>query len=179
MSTTKQQIAEVFERRVGEVGYDRTTLDDVSREMHISKKTIYVYFDGKGDIYSYVVARQAAREKMRLAASVATLPSCAARVEAVVSFVISSARAHIAETSRDEWLREYEIAADAFAQANGELLRELIAAGIEAGEFSDGDPGFLERMVRVLVLDYLTAVNEDPALDHDAELTRRILKFLS
>ena len=92
MSVTQQQIAEVFERRLGEVGYDGATLDDVSREMRISKKTIYVHFDSKREIYAYIVERQAAREKMRLAASVATLPTYAARVEAVMQLVLDSAR---------------------------------------------------------------------------------------
>jgi len=176
--STKQQIAEVFEQLVGRVGYDKATLDDVAREMHISKKTIYVHYDSKREIYSHIVAGQAAREKMRLAAAVATLPTYAARVEAVVGFVLQSARAHINETGRDEWMREYEVAADAFRQANGELLRELIAAGIEAEEFSAGDAVFIERMVAAMVLDYLVMVNEDPAIDHDAELLARILKFL-
>ena len=176
--STKQQIAEVFEQLVGRVGYDKATLDDVAREMHISKKTIYVHYDSKREIYAHIVAGQAAREKMRLAASVATLPTYAARVEAVVGFVLGSARAHINETGRDEWMREYEVAADAFRQANGELLRELIAGGVEAGEFSAGDPVFIERMVAAMVLDYVVMVNEDPTIDHDAELLARILNFL-
>lgn len=178
MSTTKQQIAQAFERRLAEAGYDRTTLDDVARELRISKKTIYVHFDSKRDIYAFLVAGQAAREKMRLAAAVATLPTYAARVEALLKFVIESARTHINETGRDEWLREYEIAADAFRQANGELLRELIAAGMDAGELSAGDAAFVERAIAAMVLDYLVAVNEDPSVDHDAELVERILKFL-
>lgn len=176
--STRQQIAEVFERLVGRVGYDKATLDDVAREMHISKKTIYVHFDGKRDIYTHIVAGQAAREKMRLAAAVATLPTYAARVEAVVGFVLQSARAHINKTGRDEWIREYEVAADAFRQANGELLSELIAAGIEAKEFWAGDVVFIERMITAMVLDYVVMVNDDPTIDHDADLLARILKFL-
>lgn len=176
--STKQQIAEVFEQLVGRVGYDRATLDDVARAMRISKKTIYVHFDGKRDIYAHVVAEQAAREKMRLAAAVATLPTYGERVEAVLRSVLQSARAHIDETGRDEWMREYEVAADAFRQANGELLRELVEAGMSAGEFSEGDPVFIERMVAAMVLDYLVMVNEDPSVDHDAELLERILKFV-
>lgn len=177
--STKQQIAEAFERQLGRVGYDRTTLDDVARELHISKKTIYVHFDGKRDIYAHLVASVAAREKMRLASAVAPLPTYAAKVEAVVTFVLRSARAHIEETGREEWLREYEIAADAFRKANGELLRELIAEGMGVGEFAAGDPVFVERMVAAMVLDYVVMVNEDPSLDRDAELIGRIGKFLA
>ena len=65
----------MFRRRVEEVGYAKATLDDVARSLKISKKTIYVHFDSKRDIYAYIVERQAAREKTRLAAMLAALPT--------------------------------------------------------------------------------------------------------
>jgi len=178
VSTTQQQIADVFEQHVTRFGYDKTTLDEIAREMKISKKTIYVHFDSKREIYAYIVAGQAAREKMRLAASVATLPTYSARVEAVMKFVLASARDHIAETGREEWLREYEIAADAFRMANGELLRELLEAGMACGEFAGGDSALVERMIAVMVLDYVQLVNEEPSYDRDEELTTRIMRFI-
>ena len=178
MSATREQIAEVFERRLGEVGYDRTNLDELSRELKISKKTIYVHFDGKAAIYGYIVERQAAKEKMRLAASVATLPTYAERVEAITRFVLASARQHINETGREEWLREYEIAADAFRKANGDLIRELVQAGMDAGEFPEGDAALVEKMVAAMVVEYLIMVNADPAYDRDAELLERIRRFI-
>jgi len=110
VAATRQQIAEVFRRRVEEVGYSRATLDDVARTMRISKKTIYVHFDGKRDIYAYIVERQAAEEKSRLAAALAALPSGKARVEAALRIVIDMGRRHVEETGREEWLAEYEVA---------------------------------------------------------------------
>ena len=178
MSTTQQQIAGVFERRLSEVGYDKANLDDIAREMKISKKTIYVHFSSKREIYAYIVERQAAREKMRLAASVATLPTYAARVEAVMQLVLDSAREHIAATGRDEWLREYEIAADAFRKANGELIRELVQSGMDAREFAPGDARLVEKMTAAMIVEYLLLVNADPSYDRDAELLERIGRFI-
>jgi AcrR family transcriptional regulator len=178
VSTTQQQVAEVFERRVVEVGYDKANLDDVAREMKISKKTIYVHFASKREIYAYIVERQAAREKMRLAASVATLPTYAARLEAVMNSMLSMARNHIAETSEEEWLHEYEIAADAFSKANGDLIRELVQAGMDAGEFPAGDASLVERMLAAMMLDYVQMVNADPSYDRDAELIERVRRFV-
>ena len=102
MSQMQQQIAEVFRRRMEEVGYTRATLDDVARGLRISKKTIYVHFGGKRDIYAYIVEREAAREKARLAAVLAALPTCVARVQAAVRIVIHTGRRHVEETERDE-----------------------------------------------------------------------------
>ena len=174
----KEQIAQVFERLVGEVGYAKTTLDDVARELHISKKTIYVHYDGKREIYGHIVARQAAKEQARLRQLVAPLPCHRARVEAVLRLVIESARGHIAETTADEWLQEYEVAADAFAKANGDLLRELVSDGMRDGEFASGDAQLVEQMIRAMLLDYVVMVNADPSYDRDDELVERIVRFI-
>jgi AcrR family transcriptional regulator len=174
----KEEIAEAFERHVGRFGYAKTTLDEIARELHISKKTIYVYFDGKREIYGYIVERQAKREQTKLRAMVADLPTHREKAEALLSFVIGSARAHIAETSEAEWLQEYEIAADAFAKANGDLLREVVEEGIASGEFSGGDAGLVERMVSAMVLEYVQLVNSQPEYDRDAELVERVLRFI-
>jgi AcrR family transcriptional regulator len=174
----KEQIAETFERHVAQAGYVKANLDEVARELHISKKTIYVHFDGKREIYAYIVERQAAREQIRLRGMVAGLPNHRAKAEALLKFVISSARAHIAETSEAEWLQEYEIAADAFAKANGDLLREVVAEGIAAGEFAAGDADLAEKMITAMVLEYVVMVNSDPSFDRDDELVERISRFI-
>ncbi|HTX67616.1 MAG TPA: TetR/AcrR family transcriptional regulator [Thermoleophilia bacterium] len=178
MSATRQQIAEVFRRRVGEVGYAKATLDDVARTMRISKKTIYVHFDGKRDIYAWIVERQAAEEKRRLVAMLAALPTCRAKVEAALRILIDMGRRHVEETERDEWLAEYEVAADAFRKANGDLLRELVQAGMDAGEFAQGDTELVERMVTAMVIEYLLTVRADVGYDRDQELLERILRFI-
>jgi AcrR family transcriptional regulator len=179
MSVTQREIAEVFRRRVEDVGYTRATLDDVARAMRISKKTIYVHFDGKREIYAYIVERQAAQEKARLAAMLAALPTNAARVEAALRIVIDMGRRHVEETGREEWLAEYEVAADAFRKANGDLIRELVQAGMDAQEFQPGDARLVEQMVTAMILEYLMLVREDPSYDRDDELLGRILRFIS
>jgi len=178
MNTTGRRIADSFERHVASHGYDKANLDDVARELKISKKTIYVHFDGKRDIYAHVVARQAEHMKTQLAASVAPLPTYAARVEAAVQSLLDVARTHIAKTGEAEWLREYEIAADAFRKANGDLLRDLVQGGMEAGEFKAGDASLVEKMIAAMIVEYLLLVNADPSYDRDAELLERIVRFV-
>jgi AcrR family transcriptional regulator len=178
MSAMQDRIAEVFRRRVEEVGYARATLDDVSRSLKISKKTIYVHFAGKRDIYAYIVARQAAREKARLAAMLAALPTFAARVEAAMRIMLETARGHVERTDRDEWLAEYEVAADAFRKANGDLIRELVQAGMDTGEFAPGDARLVEQMLVAMTVEYLLIVRADPSYDRDEELLARIRRFI-
>ena len=178
MSATQKEIAEVFRRRVEEVGYARATLDDVARSLKMSKKTIYVHFDGKREIYAYIVERQAAQEKARLSAMLAALPTCAAKVEAALRIVIDMGRRHVEETEREEWLAQYEVAADAFRKANGDLIRELVQAGMDSGEFASGDAALVEQMVTAMVIEYLLLVRDDPSYDRDEELLARIIRVI-
>lgn len=178
MSTTQQQIADSFARHVDRFGYAKTTLDEVAREMHISKKTIYVHFEGKREIYEYIVERRAAQEKLRMKAAVDQLPTFRDKLQSVVRFVIASARAHIEETSETEWMQEFEVAGDAFKKAHGDLLRELVTDGIAAGEFPKGDASLVEKMIAAMIIEYLLMVNADPGYDRDDELMERILRFV-
>ena len=175
---TKQDIADVFEKHVARFGYAKTSLDEVAKAVHISKKTIYVHFAGKRELYGYIVGQQAEQQKLQLKSSVAALSTNRARVETLVKFVMSQARAHISETTEAEWLQEYEIAADAFTQANGDLIREFVSDGIASGEFPDGDASLVEKMVAAMLLEYVVMVNSDPSYDRDDELAERILRFV-
>lgn len=38
-------------------GYDNTTMDDVAKEAEFSKRTVYVYFNSKEQIYFEVMIR--------------------------------------------------------------------------------------------------------------------------
>ena len=93
--------------------------------------------------------------------------------------LLDVARAHIEKTGEDEWLREYEIAADAFRKANGDLLRELVQGGMDAGEFRAGDAALVEKMIAAMIVEYLLLVNADPSYDRDTELLERIIAFVT
>jgi AcrR family transcriptional regulator len=174
----KEQIAEVFEKHLLRSGYAKTTLDDVARELHIAKKTIYTHFDGKRDIYTFLVNRTAAAEKARLKAEVTDLPTYSAKIEAVMKRVLQMGRTHVEETSESDWLQELEIAEDSFRKANGDLIRELLEAGMQAGEFPAGDPRLVEKMCAAMIVEYLVMVNADPSYDRDDELLQRIRRFI-
>lgn len=174
----RQRIAEVFRRRVEEVGYTGTTLDDVAKALRISKKTIYAHFSGKREIYAHVVEQEAAREKARLTAAVATAPTCVARLETVLRLVLDSGRRHVEQTGRTEWLAQYEVAADAFRKATGDLIRDLVQEGMDSGEFSRGDAGLVERMLTAMMVDYLLIVRDDRSYDRDEELLERLIRFV-
>jgi AcrR family transcriptional regulator len=178
VAVTKDGIADVFEKHVQRFGYAKTTLDEVARDLGISKKTLYVHFQGKADIYAYLVARLAKESRRAMADAIAPLPTYREKVRALTGIVIGQARGHILETAESDWRQEFEVAADAFRDATGSLLRELVEDGIGAGEFAVTDAALCERMLGAMLVEYSLMMRQDPALDEDKELTEAILRFL-
>ena len=179
MSATQKEIAEVFRRRVDEVGYTRATLDDVARSLKMSKKTIYVHFDGKREIYAYIVERQAAQEKARLAAMLAALPTCAARR--------GGGGAHRASTwGGATWRRPGARSGSRSTRSP----RTRSARPTATSSASSCRPAWtpassrratralVEQMVTAMVIEYLLLVREDPSYDRDEELLARIIRFI-
>jgi AcrR family transcriptional regulator len=174
----KDQIADVFEKHVERFGYQKTTLDEVARELRISKKTLYAFFDGKADIYRYVVERIARQSRSQLAAAVAGMPTFGEKLTGVVRLAIGTARAHVEETSAGEWRAQFEVADDAFREAMGSLLAELVAGGVEAAVFPAQDVGLTVRMVGAMLVEYALMLRDDPGYDRDEELTAAIRRFI-
>ena len=56
-SAQKQAIADAFKKHFQHFGFKKTSMDDISNELHVSKKTIYQYFSTKEEIFYYVVSQ--------------------------------------------------------------------------------------------------------------------------
>ncbi|GAB2857934.1 hypothetical protein GCM10027176_70510 [Actinoallomurus bryophytorum] len=63
-------VVDTAERLFFTAGFSRTSMDDLARELRISKKTIYRYFPGKRSVLAAVLDRQFARVEKALAEAV-------------------------------------------------------------------------------------------------------------
>jgi AcrR family transcriptional regulator len=178
MAVTKDQIADVVGKHVARFGYQKTTVDDIAAELGISKKTLYRHFDSKQDMYGYLVQRLARQNRLEMAGTLADLPTYRKKVRALVAMVLTMARAHILETSEEDWRGEYEVAADAYREATGSLLQDLIEHGIAEGEFAVRNAGLARRMLSAMFVEYTLMVREDPSYDLDEELQAGIARYL-
>lgn len=177
-STTAAAIAAAFQHRVERFGYRKTTVDEVAADLGISKKTIYAHFASKAEIYQHVVAGIAAETSAQLLASVASLPTAGARIEAATRTILRMARAHIAETDRAEWEAEFTVATDAFREALGSVIRQLVQDGIDAGELAVEDAGLAARLLGALLVEYSIALREDPGQDMDEAVVAAVRRFV-
>lgn len=65
-SNTKNEILEVAVKLFEKYGYDKTCIDDIARQAHKAKGSIYYNFKGKLDIYKAIVVREFAAIKTGL-----------------------------------------------------------------------------------------------------------------
>lgn len=178
MAVTKDQIADVVAKHVARFGYQKTTVDDIAADLGISKKTLYRHFDSKREMYGYLVDRLARENRAEMAAALVALPTYREKVTALVATILTMARAHVVETSESDWRGEFEVAADAYREATGSLLEDLVRRGIEEGEFAVRDAALARRMVSAMFIEYTLMVREDPSYDRDEELQAGIARYL-
>jgi len=178
MPATKDQIADTFARHVERFGLSRASVEDVASELGISKRTIYQHFSSKRELYGYVVGRIAEGERDRLAALVADGPSWSERTERFLWIVISGMRQHIQETTKADWLQEFEVAVDAMTAAYGAVAVELIRGGYEAGEFRFADAELANGLIGAMVTYYGTVVREHRDFDADEAVVAAIMRML-
>ena len=178
MSATQKEIAEVFRRRVEEVGYAKATLDDVARAMKISKKTIYVHFDSKRDIYAHIVERQAAARRC-------AWRRCSPRSR----HMRREWRRPCGSCSRrraSTWSRR--TATNGWQSTRSPPTRSARPAATSSaswcrrawtpGSSRRGDARLVEQMLAAMIVEYLLLVREDPSYDRDEELLARIRRFI-
>jgi AcrR family transcriptional regulator len=66
MSDQKEEILEAAKRRFDRFGFKKTTLDEIAKDLKISKKTIYEHFEDKEDLFIslFIAETLAARNKI-------------------------------------------------------------------------------------------------------------------
>lgn len=139
MPATKDEIAATFGRLALRYGYRRASVDDVARELHISKQTIYEHFRTKQDLYRASVELWA-REQRAHVESQLTETTALDRIGQVVDIAFADARRSFDANPSADASEPSEIVDEVNARVFGPMVRDLIVRGNEAGEFLVEDP---------------------------------------
>lgn len=178
MAVTREQIADSFERHVEQFSFRKTAVEDIAKDLRISKKTIYVHFESKDDIFKYVLERRAAEEKRRIAVELASEPTYREKIEGLVRIIFAYTRTWWRRDQDSESVQRYRVGEQAFLDAYTELIREYVSEGLRNGEFTVDDAEITVRFVSGLVLAGTRMLNEDPELEiepHVMEAVNRLL----
>ncbi|WP_245257483.1 TetR/AcrR family transcriptional regulator [Methylocapsa acidiphila] len=146
-------IAEVAERLYSNVGFQKTTVADIARELRMSPANVYRFFSAKAEINAAVCARLLAR----IAASAeeiagSTEPAAKALREVIAAIEAMNSQRFLQDRKLHELLETaYDEDWPVVHEHNDKMdkiIAEIIRRGMEAGEFHSGDPDLAAILVR-------------------------------
>ena len=177
-SAQKQAIADAFKKHFQHFGFKKTSVDDISDELHISKKTIYQYFSTKEEIFYYVVSQIARQYLKGMETDLKQFPTWREKFAQLIHMIFNEARKWLKENDAFEFRYKYEIAELAFKDAYSELMKQLLQQGIEAGEFASAPVDLTVRMIQGMISESMRLVSANPDLAVEEHLSGAILKLL-
>lgn len=157
----RAQILEAATRCFAHKGYHGATMDDIVAETGLSKGSLYWHFENKRELFRSLMDQwfdeiltrtqsildESASASAKLTAMLEASASTAAAQPELLRALLEFYTMAIRDEELRQWLRGLYI-------ANVDTVASLIAQGIADGEFRDGDPQALAR----LVLAYLDGV---------------------
>ncbi|HMK91942.1 MAG TPA: TetR/AcrR family transcriptional regulator [Thermoleophilia bacterium] len=162
MPATKDEIAAKFMELAFHFGYRRTAVEDVARELHVSKKTVYEHFASKSDLMRYGLELTARGQRARVE-SMLTEPTALGRVQQVIGIALADVRAFYESRPHGEMAEPPEIQAEINELVYAPMVRDVLVHGVEAGEFSVADPDVTAAFVVAMGMEAVRMIRDDPA----------------
>jgi AcrR family transcriptional regulator len=146
-------------RRFVAVGIRKTTMEDIAREAHAGKATLYRYFPNKDAVVDALLEAEADRLERRLREAAAERPNASARIEAAFLAGVEFYVTHpVLTRGRDDepGLLLPRITANDGALVGRllDLFAELIEAGVASGELRRVRPREAAEVVVRLILSW-------------------------
>jgi AcrR family transcriptional regulator len=149
---SRKRIVEVAERLFRQIGFQKTTVADIARELHMSPANVYRYFAAKSEINEAVCMDLLGRieaEARRIAASRGTAMQ---RIRNLIGFVEAAYRKQYMFDRKLHDLIDAAIIEDwaimrRHNERMAEILEQIIASGMASGEFQRGDAALASRLV--------------------------------
>jgi TetR/AcrR family transcriptional regulator, cholesterol catabolism regulator len=179
MTVTRENIADSFEKHLEQFGFRKTSVEDIAKDLHISKKTIYVHFESKDDIYKSVIERRAAADKQRIAAELSDRASYGAKIEGLIGIVFDFTREWWRRNRDSEFVQRYQVAEQAFLDAYTDLIRDHVHEGVRSGEFTADDSEITVRLVSGLMLAGTRMLQEDLEADVEPAVVEAVNRLLT
>jgi AcrR family transcriptional regulator len=178
MPATKDEIARKFSELAFRYGYRRTAVEDVARELHISKKTIYEFFPSKSDLLEYAIELGAGEQRRRVE-SLLTETTALGRMLQAVSIALADARRFFESSPHPDMVEPAEITTQVNARVFGPMVHDLVAEGIAAGEFDVPDPDLTTAFGMAVGMEAIRLIRDDPASRPEAAALDAIRRLVA
>ena len=149
ISSTRARIMDVAEAHLGEGGYLGVSLEEVAREVGVSKPAPYYHLpEGKEELFVAIAHRALEQHGEGLERAIASAENGAGRLRAIARWLMSErARGHPIDELRNvgNFMNDQHRAelAEGFYGSLYAPIHRVIASAVEYGEFRASGPGFL------------------------------------
>jgi AcrR family transcriptional regulator len=154
---TRHRIVETAERYFREIGYQKTTVADIAKALRMSPANVYRFFDSKKAINEAVAERITAEMEAALEAIVERPAPAAERLRALIA-----TGHHLTISRYTDHQRMHEMVEVAMTESWNvidrhidrvyAMFRELVAQGVESGEFDVPDIALAARCAHVALV---------------------------
>jgi len=154
---THKLIVEVAERLFRQFGFQKTTVADIARELHMSPANVYRFFAAKSEINEAVSMDLLGKIEVKAEEIAASRSTATQRIHNLIGFV---EKTHHEQCMFDRNLHELIEAAVTenwpIMRRHNErmvaILEQIIASGMASGEFPLGDATLAARLVNTACL---------------------------
>jgi AcrR family transcriptional regulator len=149
---TYQLIADVAERLFREIGFEKTTVADIAREIGMSTANVYRSFSAKSEIKEAVCLNLLGKIETEAEKIAASRDTATQKLRNLIGTVETI---HFKQYVRDRKLYDLIEASITKKWKSGrrhtermtEILKQIIASGMASGEFSTGDATLAARLI--------------------------------
>jgi TetR/AcrR family transcriptional regulator len=147
----KERIAQAFRRHFEQLGFKKTSVDEVAKQLHISKKTVYRHFTSKERVFLFIMEKIADGYCRSMARQIEGERDCGSRLHALIARIFGETRKWSRKNDAFEFRFKYELADRAFARAYEAMILGIVKEGMDAGAFNIEDPdtavGFIQSLL--------------------------------
>lgn len=148
----KQMILHAATECFSQLGYDKTTLDDIGGKVKLNKASLYYYYNSKEDLFCDVIYAEAQRFREEIRNKTRALRSAE---EKVIFFLTERSRfykrlKHLQEITMNMMKKIEPIfytLQQGIQQEEKNMLKEMLNEGIHTGEINRTDPSRLSEVL--------------------------------
>ena len=177
MPATKDEIAARFMELAFRYGYRRTAVEDVARELHISKKTVYEHFSSKDDLLRYALELSSRAQRARVE-SLLTETTALGRVQQVIGIAMSDVRRFYESQPHEEMVEPPELQAQINDLVFAPMVRDLLVEGVAAGEFDVPDPDVTAAFVNAMGMEAVRMIRDDASSRPEPVLLESVRRLI-
>ena len=174
----KKIIADAFKEHFQYYGYKKTTVDDIAKELHISKKTIYQYFSTKEKVFYFIISHIAKQYAKNIQQKLREEDTVQKKFMVLINIIFKESRKWLKKNDAFEFKYKYELSAMVFLDAYALLIKELLVEGIKKGEFPEMNVELKVHFVQGILGQSLKLLSQNFKLDLEQETYDAIIKIL-